>query len=1003
MKKFLLAVLTALTLAAMSLFVACGDTKDNKGKSTPSLDSPVITLDGAIVSWNAVEHASSYEVVVNSGTPVSVQTTSYTVVATEIGEYKITVTAISDSNKFKDSAPSNQVTYVVAANKLDKPALSLSGKTVTWQIIPNASSYDVYVNDVKAVTQIETEYTIATNNVGTYKIQVVAISSNALYTSSDKSDAVNYTVESTLLSPPVLTIDGNVVSWDAVPNAQSYEVFVNDRSVGKQSELTYEVTETAVGKYFVAVKAIAGSALYRDSGASYSVLYIVTIKLDAPELTVEGNVVSWDDVNNATGYEVYVDGAKRTETEQTTFTLADRENDSYTVTVKSISTDDTYSTSDASNSVEIVVRTKLAAPQTTENEGVIEWEAVENAHSYDVYINGIKKDAVTETVYTLAETVANKYEITVVAVPSDDDYAPSTASAPIYKTVFGKIAEYTFDEQDVADSSGNGYDGEIFGGATFVDGVSGKALSLDGNGQYAELPAVVDGCDALTIAAWVYLNGNTNDYARLCEFADREGKSLRIYPDTIGATSAQIAELSELKTNFWTVGAKADAGVWTHIVLTMDGAHGRLYINGQLLGWLDNMEFGLDFLGHTVQNYIGRSAYSDADPYLNGKVDEFIVYNYALTQSEITAILASYKTELAPPSIELDGMTVSWSAVEKATEYAVYVNGELVATTDKLSYTVTEFKSQTNVVTVVAVGDGLLYSNSAASNGQTINITVLDMPVVAVADKTLTWQAVEDAAEYDVYVNGEMVATTEQTTYVLTATKAGKYSVAVKAVSNDDGVLDSALSDSVEIIVKGKLVEYKFEDNANDSSGNGFNGEANSALSYADGKDGKAVSLDGTQFISLPDFGITNYDAVTVSAWVNVSKAQFWARLLDIKDTAGNYIIIVPVHSDGNLVIQDNGGPMWYTALPLNEWVHLTVVLDGANTKIYVNGNLVAVGNAGFGKKPSDLGTIESIYIGKAFDEDSQHTARLEALVDEFTIYNYALTAEEISAEVGAA
>ena len=43
-------------------------------------------------------------------------------------------------------------------------------------------------------------------------------------------------------------------------------------------------------------------------------------------------------------------------------------------------------------------------------------------------------------------------------------------------------------------------------------------------------------------------------------------------------------------------------------------------------------------LGVTTQNCIGRSQFS-TDPYLNGRVDDFRIYNSALSASQITQVM----------------------------------------------------------------------------------------------------------------------------------------------------------------------------------------------------------------------------------------------------------------------------------------------------------------------------------------------------------------------------
>jgi hypothetical protein len=49
------------------------------------------------------------------------------------------------------------------------------------------------------------------------------------------------------------------------------------------------------------------------------------------------------------------------------------------------------------------------------------------------------------------------------------------------------------------------------------------------------------------------------------------------------------------------------------------------------------MDFPPFQIGNTPRNWIGRSQFAN-DPYLNGKVDDFRIYNGALTADEIAAL-----------------------------------------------------------------------------------------------------------------------------------------------------------------------------------------------------------------------------------------------------------------------------------------------------------------------------------------------------------------------------
>ena len=81
------------------------------------------------------------------------------------------------------------------------------------------------------------------------------------------------------------------------------------------------------------------------------------IQLSAPQITLSGNVISWNAVSNATGYDVY-EGNTAVSTAQTalTYTINKTEAGEYNYTVKAVSTDAKYTASVASNTVKYTVK-----------------------------------------------------------------------------------------------------------------------------------------------------------------------------------------------------------------------------------------------------------------------------------------------------------------------------------------------------------------------------------------------------------------------------------------------------------------------------------------------------------------------------------------------------------------------------------------------------------------------------------------------------------------------
>jgi hypothetical protein len=78
---------------------------------------------------------------------------------------------------------------------------------------------------------------------------------------------------------------------------------------------------------------------------------------------------------------------------------------------------------------------------------------------------------------------------------------------------------------------------------------------------------------------------------------------------------------------------------WSHVAVTLSGSTGTLYVNGQPVGTNNNMTLTPAALGATNNNWIGRSQFS-ADPFLAATVDDFQIYDHALSATDI-ATLAS--------------------------------------------------------------------------------------------------------------------------------------------------------------------------------------------------------------------------------------------------------------------------------------------------------------------------------------------------------------------------
>ena len=247
--------------------------------------------------------------------------------------------------------------------------------------------------------------------------------------SNGKCDVCNHDVpveaQPEELAAPVITLNGNVISWTAVEHADGYEVYEGEELVSTQTQTTYTIDKTEEGSYTYSVKATGASDKYLTSKASATVTYSVSV-LAAPVITLNGKIILWSAVEHADGYEIY-EGETLVSTQSETSYLIDKTADgNYVYTVKATSQSAAYLTSVASNQVEYVIAT-LDAPQVKLEENILRWESVENAVRYEVYEGENLVSTQTATTYIIIKNEAGSYHFTVKAISDKENYHNSTS------------------------------------------------------------------------------------------------------------------------------------------------------------------------------------------------------------------------------------------------------------------------------------------------------------------------------------------------------------------------------------------------------------------------------------------------------------------------------------------------------------------------------------------------------------------------------------------------
>lgn len=213
------------------------------------------------------------------------------------------------------------------------------------------------------------------------------------------------------------------------------------------------------------------------------------------------------------------------------------------------------------------------------------------------------------------------------------------------------VAHWTFDEGDgtVAHDSAGGYDGTV-NGASWTAGKVGGALAFNGTSNYVYVPDndALDITGDITIAAWVYFNkgGNGQDGSQQAIVAKTLGKGSYNTPYDF-RTSANAEPMlyivrsdatgHEEVSNYQSVPLFS----WHHLAVTVGNNVANFYIDG--IPTLTEGMLTKPAAGNSRPLYIGRR---DDGLYLKGLIDDVRLYNNALSQSEIQALVPEPATLL---------------------------------------------------------------------------------------------------------------------------------------------------------------------------------------------------------------------------------------------------------------------------------------------------------------------------------------------------------------------
>ena len=218
-------------------------------------------------------------------------------------------------------------------------------------------------------------------------------------------------------------------------------------------------------------------------------------------------------------------------------------------------------------------------------------------------------------------------------------------------TIPGLLAAYPCESASgavLADASGHGKNASLANGSggspigfSFSSGMVGNALTLSANDQaYVSLPqGIAAQLTELTIATWVKLKSSAA-FQRIFDFGVDTGTFMYLVNSgNSGVVRFRIVS-AQLNKNQILEGAEPlPVARWTHVAVTVGDNGVSIYLDGTQIAQQAPATLRPSDLGNTPNNFIGRSPFA-TDPYFDGQIDEFRIYNRVLSPVEV-ALLAN--------------------------------------------------------------------------------------------------------------------------------------------------------------------------------------------------------------------------------------------------------------------------------------------------------------------------------------------------------------------------
>ena len=783
------------------------------------------------ISFNEVHNANKYNLVVfdsNNQEVLNRNVTSggYNFSNEEIlnmlsGNYTYMIKAMYEGNRYiiNGDFQTKNNDKILSFCKLETPKnIKADKEYITWDISENASSYKIYVNDKESLSVVNKYLSTI---VGSFTFKVKAVNTN-----NDDNFYIesNYSQEITFNKLPKVNIvlKNGKIEWDLITGANSYDVSINNKKIDFNIESGKGYVNISsldkANKYTVTICAIA------DNDNNYlnskdSVIFIIN-KLVAKNLNavmVDNYLnITWDKEINSNGYILNINDGEDiviNDKNTTSYQISLNENNYNKVSIKYIGSDEnntldsdvltiniTVNKCETINSEDILIQNDyLVFPKISNAGGYIIYAEKLNGSSY-TYFN--KFEVTTNQLYLFDKLSEGKYRFKVKVVGNkansfDSEYSEYSSQVEKLKAPIDILIE-TLDNEDYSDYYKLSYVTSL-SNPKFNIKINNKLHKSDIEGKDTLLKkSIFSGTNEYKIQLQVkgdnLLNTITSDYSYI--YTVKMFNNLNS-PEIFNSGNIYIDSIDSyvnIKPTFTIHIYKLLEDNSYNLVKSIKLGSGNLLNNRFFydLSTLDNGNYKAYF---TANINLDKKLYYVNDPIAVSKEINFTILKTPVLNYQINSETGKAEIiwdEVPNANSYFYELTVGGEIKDNGNINDLYYIPKLASLTENL-----EFK-----LTVKAIGSGTninsklseVFTGIKLAKVKDVTLNSSNSPYI------LNWNDVNSGLYYDIYINGEKFATTEDNTYCYTFNESlfnetGNYKIQLISKPNNNNYFESSYSD----------------------------------------------------------------------------------------------------------------------------------------------------------------------------------------------------------------